>query len=131
MVPPVISVGPLNSLTVVVRHMEDRERSNSSRALQGGSDSRGAVARLDQCGLIRRRVAERVGQIARSSGVIAWEGKRAAEPSRDAETRLSSLGVITLTLSNRLRLSTIYLLLGSGSPQHQFLEMCTFENSNP
>ena len=77
MIPPVISVGPLNSLIVVVRRMEDREWPNSSRALQGGSDSRGAVARLDRHGLIRRRVAERVGLIARLSGVEAWEGTSA------------------------------------------------------
>ena len=44
MIPPVISVGPLNSLITVVRRMEGRERPNSSCALQGGSDSQGAVA---------------------------------------------------------------------------------------
>ena len=36
-----------------------------------------------------------------------------------------------VALSNRLRPSTIYLLLGSRFPQHQILERRTFENLTP
>ena len=85
-IPPVTSVGPLNSLMTVVRRIEDREWPNNSRAPQGGSDGRRAVERLDRRGLIRRRVAERVGQIPRSSGVVAWEGA-SGKTGREAEPR--------------------------------------------
>ena len=44
MIPLVISIDPLNSLIMVVCRMEDWEQPNSSCALQGGLDSRGAVA---------------------------------------------------------------------------------------